>query len=114
MVQAQVEPLGALLRERFRDAGVDVTVDPLVEEPTDDVAEGQLHLVTLLAPEIDAATLEIVTGAVARCGGNIARIVRLSAYPVHSYELSVAGADIDSLRRALAETAARCQVDPST
>ena len=65
----------------------------------------------VLAPEIDAATLETVTGAIARCGGNIERIVRLAAYPVHSYELSVAGADIDGLRRALAEAAARCLVD---
>ena len=60
----------------------------------DDVAEG--HLVTLLAPEIDAATLETVTGRIARCGGNIERIVRLAAYPVHSYELSVADADVDA------------------
>jgi phosphoserine phosphatase len=111
MLQAQVEHLCTLLHERFRGAGVQVTVDPLVEEATDHVAEGQLHLVTLLAPEIDAATLETVTGAVARCGGNIGRIVRLAAYPVHSYELSVAGADVDSLRRALAEAAAQCQVD---
>ncbi len=75
----------------------------------DDVAEG--HLVTLLAPEIDAATLETVTGSIARCGGNIVRIVRLAAYPVHSYEFTVADADVDALRRALAEAAARCQVD---
>ena len=47
---------------------------------------------------------ETVTGGIARCGGNIERIVRLAAYPVHSYELSVAGADVDSLRRALAES----------
>ncbi len=113
MVHAQVEPVCTLLRERLRGAGVEVTVDPIVESALDDEGgdEGHLHLVTLLAPEIDAATLETVTGAIARCGGNIERIVRLAAYPVHSYELSVAGADVDSLRRALAEAAVRCQVD---
>ena len=47
----------------------------------------------------------------ASCGGNIERIVRLAAYPVHSYELTVAGADLDRLRRALAEEAARCRID---
>jgi phosphoserine phosphatase len=109
MVPVEVEPVCALLAERFGAAGVEVTVEPLVEAQMDDVAEG--HLVTLLAPEIEAATLETVTGSIARCGGNIERIVRLAAYPVHSYELSVAGADIDSLRRALAEAAARCLVD---
>jgi phosphoserine phosphatase len=111
MVRAAVEPVCALLRERFKGAGVEVTVDPIAESAMDDADEGHLHLVTLLAPEIDAATLETVTGAIARCGGNIERIVRLAAYPVHSYELSVAGADVDSLRRALSEAAVRCQVD---
>ena len=111
MVDAQAEPVRTLLEERFTGAGVQVRVDPLVEKATDDLAAGHLQLVTLLAPDIDAATLETVSSAVARCGGNIERIVRLAAYPVHSYELSVAGADVDSLRRELAEAAARCQVD---
>ena len=109
MVGAEVEPVRALLDERFGGAGVVVAVDPIVEAAMDEVAEG--YLVTLLAPEIDAATLETVTGSIARCGGNIERIVRLAAYPVHSYEFSVAGADVDALRRALAEAAARCRVD---
>ncbi len=113
MVPSEVEPVRAVLAQRFGAAGVEVTVEPLVEaEPeTETEALTESHLVTLLAPEIDAATLETVTGCIARCGGNIERIVRLAAYPVHSYELSVAGADVDSLRRALAEAAARCQVD---
>ena len=109
LVPAELEPVRAVLAQRFGAAGVEVTVEPLVEAELDVVTES--HLVTLLAPEIDAATLEIVTGCIARCGGNIERIVRLAAYPVHSYELSVAGADVDGLRRALAEVAARCQVD---
>jgi phosphoserine phosphatase len=109
MLRAQVEPVVALLQERFVGAGVEVRVDPIVESEMDEVAE--VHLVTLLAPEVDAATLETVTGAIARCGGNIERIARLAAYPVHSYEFAVAGADVDSLRRALAEAAAHCQVD---
>jgi phosphoserine phosphatase len=111
MVGSQLEPVRALLKDRFAGAGVEVRVDPLVEKATGDVADGQVQLVTLLAPEVDAATLETVTGAVARCGGNIERIVRLASYPVHSYELSVAGADVDTLRRELAEAAARCEVD---
>jgi phosphoserine phosphatase len=112
MVPSEVEPVRAVLAQRFDvegAAGVEVTVEPLVEAEPDVFTES--HLVTLLAPEIDAATLETVTGCVARCGGNIERIVRLAAYPVHSYELSVVGADVDGLRRALAEAAARCQVD---
>ncbi len=109
MAHAEVDPVCALLRERLDGAGVDVSVHPLLEAAVDEVAE--VHLVTLLAPDIDAATLRTVTGAIARCGGNIERIVRLAAYPVHSYEFSVAGADVDSLRRALAEVAVQCEVD---
>ena len=52
-----------------------------------------------------------MTGRVARSGGNIERIVRLAAYPVHSYELAVAGADLDALRRALARRRRAAQVD---
>ncbi len=111
MVPSEVEPVRAVLAQRFGAAGVEVTVEPLVEAEPEPVVFTESHLVTLLAPEIDAATLETVTGCIARCGGNIERIVRLAAYPVHSYELSVAGADVDSLRRALAEAAALCQVD---
>jgi len=52
-----------------------------------------------------------VAGRVASCGGNIERIVRLSEYPVLSYELVVAGADLARLRRALADEAVQRQVD---
>jgi phosphoserine phosphatase len=90
-------------------AGTEVAVDPLVESEVDEAADR--HLVTLLAPALDAAALEGVTGCVARCGGNIERIVRLSSYPVHSYELSVTGPDLDRLRRSLAREAVRLEVD---
>ena len=111
MAPARVAPLRAVLQDRFPEDGIAVAVEPLREAATTEAAEDHLHLVTLLAPEVDAATLETVTGAVTICGGNIERIVRLSAYPVHCYELAVAGADIDRLRRAVAEAAVRCQVD---
>jgi phosphoserine phosphatase len=87
----------------------DVTIEPLTEAEVNPAADR--HLVTVLAPEIGAGVLGSVTAAVAASGGNIERIVRLSAYPVHSYELSVAGGDVDVLRRALAQEAAQHQVD---
>jgi phosphoserine phosphatase len=80
-----------------------------MESASDDGSER--HLVTVLAPAVDAVALEGVTGCVTRCGGNIERIVRLSSYPVHSYELVVAGADLDLLRRGLAQAAAHFEVD---
>ncbi|MGA2473016.1 MAG: HAD-IB family phosphatase, partial [Acidimicrobiales bacterium] len=109
MLPGEVDGARAALARRLDGSGVEVTVDPLVEAEVGHTTER--HLVTVLAPDIDAGTLEGVAGRIARCGGNIERIVRLSAYPVHSYELSVAGADLDGLRRALAQEAARRQVD---
>jgi phosphoserine phosphatase len=106
---AQSDAVHEALSGRLAGAGVAVAVEPLVE--AEDGGEPERHLVTLLAPEVDAAALEGVTGCVASCGGNIERIVRLAAYPVHSYELSVAGADLDRMRRSLAEEAARLQID---
>ena len=103
-----VEPVQAALVRQLGE-GVEVTVEPLVEAELDQPCDR--HLVTVLAPEVDATTLEGVTGRIAACGGNIERIVRLSSYPVHSYELSVAGADLDRLRRALAAAAAKHEVD---
>jgi phosphoserine phosphatase len=106
------------LARPFGDAGVDVTVTRLVESDgaaalgaDAGAAAGEHQIVTVLAPEVDAATLQGLTGRVAASGGNIERIVRLAAYPVHSYELIVAGADLDALCRGLAEEAARRRVD---
>ena len=109
LVPGEVDAVRAALARRLGGTGVGATVEPLVEADVDGATER--HLVTVLAPEIDAATLEGVAGAIARCGGNIERIVRLAAYPVHSYEFTVAGADLDPLRRALAQEAAQRQVD---
>jgi len=75
------------------------------------VAEVERFLVTVLAPDIATSTLAAVCGRIAECRGNIERIVRLAAYPVHSYEFAVAGGNLDRLRRVLAEVAVRCEVD---
>ena len=98
-----------VLRQALYGVGVEVAVEALGETEVDH--DEETNLVTVLAPQVDAATLEGVAGCVAACGGNIERIVRLAAYPVHSYELSVAGADLECLRRTLPEEAARRQVD---
>ena len=107
----QVAGVHEALGRALRRAGVDVSVAALGEEETETGPDGETHLVTVLAPEVDAATLGGVAACVAACGGNIERIVRLAAYPVHSYELSVAGADLGRLRRTLAEEAAERRVD---
>ena len=103
------DALGGTLAKCLAVSGVDVNVEQLLEAEMD--AASERHLVTVLAPDIDAGTLESVAGSVAACGGNIERIVRLAAYPVHSYELAVVGSDLDELRRRLAAEAALHEVD---
>ena len=105
------EAVLASLRETLAGTGVEVAVGPLREAEVG--GDRERHLVTVLAPEIDAAVLEGVTARVASCGGNIERIGRLAVYPVHSYELAVAvaGADLGRLRRELAAEAVRSEID---
>jgi phosphoserine phosphatase len=106
---AESDPVAAALSLEFDGGDLAVALTPLREA---EVATGRdRFLVTLLAPSLDASTLARVSGRIARCGGNIERIIRLSAYPVHSYEFAVAGGDLDELRRALADEAVRCEVD---
>ena len=106
---ARVQSAHGALARTLEGTGVEVTLEPLLEADVDQAADR--YLVTVLAPEIDAVALEGVAGCITGCGGNIERIVRLAAYPIHSYELTVAGADLDKLRRVLSEEAAQRRVD---
>jgi phosphoserine phosphatase len=69
------------------------------------------HHVTVLGQPLRAGALAAVTGAIAGCGANIDRIVRLSRYPITSFELVVSGGDPERLRRDLAVEAAAQHVD---
>ena len=78
--------------------GLSIEITPADATPTERALG---TVVTLLAPQISPANLGAIAGAVASHGGNIDRIVRLSKYPVTSYELTVLGSDIDDLRPTL-------------
>ncbi|MGH9093279.1 MAG: HAD-IB family phosphatase, partial [Acidimicrobiales bacterium] len=69
------------------------------------------QLVTVLAPRLGSGAMAGICHRVATCGGNVDRVVRLAAYPVASYELTVSGADPQRLRRELSAEAARLEVD---
>ncbi|MHB8219368.1 MAG: phosphoserine phosphatase SerB [Acidimicrobiales bacterium] len=98
--------------------GIAGTPDGLVVAVTIADADGDAamptarrHLVTVLAPELDAGALGAVFGRIASVGGNVDRIVRLASYPVTSYELAVTGGDPAQLRRELGSEAARRSID---
>lgn len=69
------------------------------------------HFVVFLGQPLRAGAIAALTGVIAREGANIERIVRLSHYPITSFELLVSGGDGGSLRAALAREAARQHVD---
>jgi phosphoserine phosphatase len=58
-------------------------------------------VVTVLGPNVTPAEFGAVTRAIADVGANIDRIVRLSRYPVMSYELLIRTAEEQKLRRSL-------------
>jgi phosphoserine phosphatase len=58
-------------------------------------------VVTVMAPRVSPGCFGAVARAIAEGAGNIDRIVRLSRYPVVSYELTVTEGDVEEMRRAL-------------
>jgi phosphoserine phosphatase len=69
------------------------------------------HYVTILGQPLRPGALAGVTRRIADCGANIDRIVRLSRYPIMSFELLVSGGDDALLRTELAVEAAAQHVD---
>jgi phosphoserine phosphatase len=91
------------LRDLATRAGIHLEIEPADPTPT----ERELGtIVTLLAQEVTPRQVSRVCAVIAEHGGNIDRIVRLSNYPTTSYELTVLGAPLDPLRRALLDVAA--------
>ncbi len=103
---AGAEPTARAVGERL---GMTVTTSAGADE-VDPRRFGRLH-VTLLGAPLRPDAVAGIAGAVAACGANIDRIVRLSAYPVTTIELEVSGADPDRLRTALAAEAKARGVD---
>lgn len=64
------------------------------------------YAVTLLGRQLTAQDLEAATRAISDWGGNIGRVVRLSRFPVFSYELHIQGGDMANMRKQLLTAAA--------
>ena len=81
-----------------------VTVEFDVVDPTPS-SHMVAYAVTVLGQELTPAMLATTADAIATGGGNINRIVRLSRYPIYSYELLVEGGDAEAIRRNLLSVA---------
>ena len=68
-------------------------------------------VVTVLGRSVSPGAMASVAEGIAKAGGNVERIVRMSRYPVTSYELIVSGAELSPLREILLALAADEGVD---
>lgn len=103
------ETLAAALREAGDELGVEVACETTAAWGPADTRPR--HFVTMVGQPLPAGAIAALTGEVARVGGNIERITRLSRYPVQSFEFLLSGADGEALRAALGNEAARQHVD---
>ncbi|MEU4830547.1 phosphoserine phosphatase SerB [Streptosporangium sp. NPDC023615] len=104
--------LGALwtaVERTAEDLGLHVELST-GSDPKEKRRRGQLT-VTVLGSPLQPAAMAGIAGRIAAAGANIDRIERLSSYPVTCIELSVSGADPDTLRAELAVEAHTQQVD---
>jgi phosphoserine phosphatase len=115
MEPREVETARAALDEWLGDAGVEATVEPLVEAETPQTPmQAQLcerHLVTLLGTGGRRGHARGRDGAYHALRRQHRADRPPGVVPVHFYEMLVADADLDALRRALAAEAARRHVD---
>jgi phosphoserine phosphatase len=81
---------------------LEIGIEDVDDEPTD---YQRPHVVTVIGPDLTPTELKAATDAIAAGGGNIDRIVRLSRYPVMSYEFAISAGDPEIIRRNLLETA---------
>lgn len=72
---------------------------------------GARSVVTVIAAELGAAALSVVTGAIATSGANIERIHRLARRPVCAFEFRVTGGDPATLRSVLLDASAAHGID---
>jgi phosphoserine phosphatase len=78
--------------------GLQIDVEEVDGEPTEYTEQ---CVVTLIGKNLTPSELKLATQAISDSEGNIDRIIRLSRYPVMSYELSVNGGKIAKMKQEL-------------
>jgi phosphoserine phosphatase len=82
-----------------------------VVEDTPSRTAAERSVVTVIGASLPPGALRDITGAIAAGGGNIDRIVRLSRYPVVSFEFVVVDGDVDRMRTHLVAASAEHGID---
>ncbi|MEE3073690.1 MAG: phosphoserine phosphatase SerB, partial [Actinomycetota bacterium] len=82
--------------------GLHIDVEEVHGEPTEYTEQ---CVVTLIGRDITPSQLMLATRTISNNEGNIDRIIRLSRYPVMSYELAVNGGTLDEIKQGLLQVA---------
>ena len=99
------------LEECATKLGVDIaTAFESSDQKTIAPKKSLLHVV-VLSQSLKPAAINAIAAVISEDGGNIERINRSASYPVTAIELTVSGADLATLRSALATTGSELGVD---
>ena len=108
---AHAKSIEADLEECATKLGVDIaTAFESSDQNTIAPKKSLLHVV-VLSQALKPAAINAIAAVISEDGGNIERINRTASYPVTAIELTVSGADLATLRSALATTGSELGVD---
>ncbi len=108
---AHAKSIEADLDECASRLGVDIaTAFETSDQKTIAPKRSLLHVV-VLSQSLKPQVINAIASVIAQDGGNIERINRTASYPVIAIELTVSGADLVTLRSALATTGSELGVD---
>lgn len=108
---AHAKSIEADLEECATKLGVDIaTAFESSDQNTIAPKKSLLHVV-VLSQSLKPAAINAIAAVISEDGGNIERINRTASYPVTAIELTVSGADLATLRSALATTGSELGVD---
>ncbi len=108
---AHAKSIEADLEECATRLGVDIaTAFETSDQNTIAPKRSLLHVV-VLSQSLKPHVVNAIAAVIAQKGGNIERINRTASYPVTAIELTVSGANLSTLRSALATTGSELSVD---
>jgi phosphoserine phosphatase len=99
------------LEECASTLGVDIATAFESSDHTTIAAKKSLLHVVVLSQSLKPIAINAIAAVIATDGGNIERINRTASYPVTAIELAVSGANLATLRSALASTGSELGVD---
>ena len=108
---AHAKSIEADLEECAAKLGVDIATSFERSDQSSIAAKKSLLHVVVLSQSLKPQAINAIAAVIAQDGGNIERINRTASYPVTAIELTVSGADLATLRSALATTGSELGVD---